>query len=126
MAQTWKDWPAGAAGPATTVVTAAATPWEESGLAGIEVRRLFVDAAQERATMLMRMAPGSSYPAHRHGGAEDCYVLSGDLRHGDTVLRAGDYQYAAPGSEHEPQSTTAGCVLFVVSSLRDEILERPA
>ena len=66
MAQTWKDWPAGADGPATTVVTAAATPWQETG---------------------MRMAPGS---------------------------------------EHARQSTTAGCVLFVVSSLRDEILERPA
>lgn len=126
MTQTWKDWPGDVTGPTVTVVAASAARWEGTGFPGIEVRQLFLDAAQERATMLMRMAPGSSYPAHRHGGAEDRYLLAGDLRHGDTVLRAGDYQHAAPGSVHAMQATTEGCLLFVVSSLEDQLLERPA
>lgn len=126
MTQTWKDWAPCAVDQPVTVVAASESAWEGTGFAGVEVRRLFLDAAHDRATMLMRMAPGATYPAHRHGGVEECYVLDGDLRRGDVVLRAGDYQRAAPDSVHAPQASTAGCLLFVVSSLRDEILERHA
>ena len=73
-------------------------------------------------TMLVRMEAGSSYPQHIHDGPEECYVLQGDLRVGDEVLGRGDYQRAAPGSRHGIQSTENGCLLFIVSSLTDEII----
>ena len=69
------------------------------------------------------MAPGTSYPGHRHAGVEECYVLEGDLRVGDLVMRAGDYQRAAIGSVHGVQSTEGGCLLLVLMSDRDERLE---
>ena len=108
--------------PNFTLVAQTEGAFEQTGIAGIEVRRLFVDSAADRATMLVRMAPGSSYPAHRHGGPEECFVLQGDLQVGrDTRMRAGDYQRADEGSEHPVQSTEQGCLLLIVSSLHDEL-----
>lgn len=73
-------------------------------------------------TFLARMAPGSSYPSHRHGGPEECYVLKGDLDVGHRKMRAGDFERAEPGSVHARETTEEGCLLLIVSSLRDEML----
>lgn len=97
------------------------SPWEETGIEGIEVRRLFVDRPNNRMTALFRMAPGTAYVPHIHDGYEECYVLEGDLHVGDKiVMNAGDYQRASAGSEHGTQWTEGGCVLLISSSLSDE------
>lgn len=96
--------------------------WEPTGVEGIEVRSLFVDPANNRMTALFRMAPGTTYIPHRHDGAEECYVVEGDLRVGDVVMHAGDYQHAAEGSIHGEQSTENGCVLLISSSMSDQLL----
>jgi quercetin dioxygenase-like cupin family protein len=70
--------------------------------------------------MLVRMAPGTSFPAHVHNGPEECFVLQGDLTIGPATMATGDYQYAPPGSSHPVQSTRGGCVLLLTSSLSDE------
>ena len=119
--QPWRQWQ-GEAGPAVQVVRGDEGPWLPAGAAGVSTRRLFVDAAADRVTMLIRMAPGSSYPRHRHGGAEECFVLEGDLHVGGTVMRAGDYQRADASTVHEVQSTDRGCLLLIHSSQHDEIL----
>jgi anti-sigma factor ChrR (cupin superfamily) len=103
------------------IVRAGESEWEPTGRPGIEARRLFVDRAGNRITMLVRMAPGTWYPGHTHGGPEECYVLQGDLRVADKVLHPGDYQRAAKGSQHGIQSTKNGCVLLLVSSLTDSL-----
>jgi anti-sigma factor ChrR (cupin superfamily) len=68
------------------------------------------------------MDAGSSYPRHVHNGAEECLVLEGDIRMGDAVLHAGDYQYAPPDTLHGVQSTEKGCLLLITSSLSDELV----
>jgi anti-sigma factor ChrR (cupin superfamily) len=105
-----------------TLPEAAQGEWQATGFAGVWVRRLFVDAANDRVTALFKLEPGTSYPAHRHAGAEECLVVEGDLRVGDDVLQRGDYQRAAAGSRHPVQSTTGGCVLLIAGSMRDELL----
>jgi quercetin dioxygenase-like cupin family protein len=97
--------------------------WEDIGKNGIQVKQLYVDPAQDAVTMLVRMPAGTSYPRHRHAGAEQCYVLDGDLRVGDVTLRPGDYQCARAESIHEVQYTEGGCLLLIVSSQHDEIIE---
>ena len=95
--------------------------WEETGIDGIEVRRLFVDQDANRMTAMFRMAPGTEYVPHVHDGAEECYVLEGDLHVGEEiVMHAGDYQRAPAGSVHGRQWTEHGCVLLISSSLHDE------
>lgn len=120
--QLWKSWSSAPDAKALTVLRSNDGMWEKTGVEGVEVKQLFVDQARDYVTMLVRMQPGSSYPSHRHGGFEECYVISGDLAVGDTLMTAGDYQRADGGSVHVVQSTRAGCVLFIVSSRHDELL----
>lgn len=120
--QVWKKWSAPASRPELYLQRAQEGKWEATAVPGVEVKKLFVDQSRSYATMLVRMAPGTSYPGHRHAGFEECYVLQGDLHVGDTVLHAGDYQRAEGGSTHGIQSTQGGCLLFIVSSLEDELL----
>ena len=120
--QIWKRWQG--VPPTTPVVSVAAdqTPWEATGVAGIEARRLFTDAAHKRVTMMVRMAPGSAYPAHRHADVEECYVLQGDLDTGTMHMHGGDYQRAEKDSVHPVQTTRGGCLLLLVSSQDDELI----
>jgi anti-sigma factor ChrR (cupin superfamily) len=121
VTQPWKQWLPATSEAGLTLVRAGEGAWEPSGVDGVEIRRLFLDRENDRATMLVRMAPGTSYPAHVHGGAEECYVLQGDLDVAGTRMVAGDYQRATSGSLHGIQSTVGGCLLFIVSSLHDEL-----
>lgn len=103
------------------------SPWEETGIPGVQVRRLFVDRPNNRMTAIFRMAPGTSYRPHRHDGPEECLVLEGELHVSDSItLRAGDYQRAPAGSDHGLQSTRSGCLLLITCSLTDEPLEPAA
>lgn len=122
-AQPWQSWRPQAGAEDFVLLRGAAEGWEPTSVDGVEVRKLFVDEAADRVTMLVRMAPGTAYPSHRHAGAEECYVLEGDLNVGDDVLHAGDYQRADVGSRHGIQSTKNGCLLFIVSSMHDELTE---
>ena len=121
--QVWKEWAAPEAVSGLVFVPGGDDGWQPTDVDGVAVRRLFADPARDRVTMLVRMAAGTSYPAHRHGGAEECYVLEGTLHVGDLTMHAGDYQRAEGGSAHGIQSTETGCLLFIVSSLKDELLD---
>jgi putative transcriptional regulator len=113
-----------ARGPGGELIIQRATEgrWEPTAVPGVELRVLFADAANDRFTALVRMAPSTSYPNHRHSGPEECLVLEGDLSVGEHVLHAGDYQYAPVGSCHGVQSTQQGCLLLITSSLSDEFV----
>jgi anti-sigma factor ChrR (cupin superfamily) len=119
--QVWKEWNAGPSSPLLTLRSDEGE-WQATGFEGVSVRRLSVDNQRGTASMLVRMAAGSSYPRHRHGGAEECFVIQGDLHVAGMILHAGDYQRAASDSVHGVQSTENGCTLFIMSSLHDELL----
>jgi anti-sigma factor ChrR (cupin superfamily) len=97
--------------------------WEATGVVGIAVRRPSVDADRQTASMLVRKEPGSKYPPHIHASAEECFVVEGELHVGDDlVMHAGDFQRAESGTAHPVQYTETGCVLFITSSLHDELI----
>jgi|SRR5690349_370035 len=120
--QSLKTVPGQSFGKGLTTVRGGEDGFERTELDGIEVKPLHVDAANRRVTMLVRMAPGTSYPAHRHATSEECFVVSGEIQVGERMLHAGDYQVAAAGSLHGVQATDKGCVLFIVSSQDDELV----
>ena len=123
--QVWRLWEGSAASEGEDdlhIVRAGEGSWEKTAVDGVSVRPLAVDPERRYVTMLVRMEPGSSYPIHKHAGAEECYVLEGDLDVGGEKLHAGDYQRAGAGSRHRLQSTEKGCLLLIVSSQDDELL----
>jgi predicted ChrR family anti-sigma factor len=120
-AQSWKNWaPSSTTGP--IFVEAGDTGWEPTGVSGVSVKPLFVDPEHDRVTMLVRMVPGTTYPAHRHGGPEECFLLEGDLDDGDVCMHPGDYLRKDGGTLHGVQSTKDGCLMLIVSSLHDELV----
>jgi quercetin dioxygenase-like cupin family protein len=120
--QIWREWQGDAAESGLFTLRGNDGSWEQTGVPGVEVRKLFVDRAANRMTAMFRMAPGTSYPEHHHDGHEECYVLHGDLHVGsELVMNAGDYQRAEAHSPHDRQWTEGGCVLLVSTSLSDEM-----
>ena len=126
LGQTWKRWSKDRADGDLILLAAVDHGWEPTGAEGVETRRLFVDQENDRVTMLIRMSAGASYPPHRHAGPEECYVIAGDIDVGGTLLTAGSYQRVAAGSVHARQSTVDGCLLLIVSSMHDEIMDGPS
>jgi len=90
--------------------------WLPLSFEGIELRILYRDKERRQLTCLVRMAPGASYPEHRHEGAEECLVLEGDLQIGDVTLNKGDFQ-RPPGYLQAPQRTHGGCLLLLTSPM---------
>lgn len=87
--------------------------WVTSPAAGVV--RLMLDRAGcevERATSLVRYAPGSSFPQHVHGGGEEFLVLDGVFSDETGDFPAGTYVRNPPGTAHTPR-TAAGCTIFV-------------
>jgi anti-sigma factor ChrR (cupin superfamily) len=79
--------------------------WVPSPMAGVD-RRMLDRIGEEvaRATSIVRYAPGSSCPAHTHGGGEEFIVLEGVFQdeHGD--YPTGTYVRNPPTTHHVPGS----------------------
>ena len=95
--------------------------WKEAA-PGISCKLLATDTEKERVSMLVRLAPGTEYPPHRHGGVEELHLLHGELMIGDRKLYPGDYHQAEAGSvDHRVWSET-GCTCVLITSYNDALL----
>lgn len=83
-------------------------------LKGIEVKPLSLNKEKGYLMLLMKAAAGSEYPSHHHSGAEECYVLEGDLFVEGKHLGPGDFHHAEGGSDHKPIRTKNGVTLLLV------------
>jgi hypothetical protein len=92
--------------------------WEEVA-PGIECKLLATDIERHRVSMLVRLAPGASYPAHTHAGTEELHLLDGELWIDERKLFAGDYNYGAPGAGDDRVWTETGCTCLLVTSTKD-------
>jgi anti-sigma factor ChrR (cupin superfamily) len=95
--------------------------WEETA-PGISCKLLATDTERQRVSMLVRLAPGTDYPPHRHAGVEELHLLHGELTVDDKKLYPGDYLRAEPDSvDHRIWSET-GCTCVLLTSTEDVIL----
>ena len=92
--------------------------WEQVAL-GIECKLLATDVPRHRVSMLVRLAPGASYPAHTHAEAEELHLLDGELWIDERKLCPGDYNYAAPGTHDKCVWSETGCTCVLITSTRD-------
>ena len=92
--------------------------WEQVA-PGIECKLLASDTENHRVSMLVRLAPGASYPAHTHAGVEELHLLDGELFIDGRKLVPGDYNYGAPGADDERVWSETGCTCLLVTSTKD-------
>jgi hypothetical protein len=94
--------------------------WEQVA-PGIECKLLATDMERHRVSMLVRLAPGASYPGHTHAGVEELHLLDGELWIDDRKLSPGDYNYGAPGTGDERVWSETGCTCVLVTSTLDPL-----
>lgn len=109
----------------TTLQTATGTIFAEEGewvaiANGVHVKVLAHDESNQSRSFLLRMAPGSRLPPHRHTAVEECMMVTGDLTLGGVALRAGDYHRMPGGTLHPPGFSRSGCTAFIRADARSE------
>ena len=94
--------------------------WEQVA-PGIECKLLATDTERHRVSMLVRLSPGASYPAHTHAGVEELHLLDGELWIDERKLVPGDYNYAPPGTGDQLVWSKTGCTCVLVTSTKDTL-----
>ena len=96
--------------------------WKEI-MPGIFLKPLSFDKTQGRMTALARMAPQTNYAPHKHTAPEEFFVLEGTCFCGGQLLHPGDYHRAEIGTVHHETSSEDGCVMLVIFSPNNEMLD---
>lgn len=79
---------------------------------GVEIHPIYTDNAGCSAALL-RYAPGSSVPVHKHTGYEHILIISGEQSDGQRRYQSGDLIISRPGSTHAITSDS-GCIVLAV------------
>jgi DNA-binding NarL/FixJ family response regulator len=96
--------------------------WQLGVVSGCQRKVLFVDDRQQCVTSLVRLHAGTHFPAHRHGGPEEVYMLAGDLIVEGLRMKPGDYCRAETTSIHGESYTESGCLFLLRASQHDQII----
>ena len=88
--------------------------WMPHPVPGIKMRVLALNKKRGYATLLLEVAPGTRFPSHHHGGAEECYVVSGSLFTCGRKLGPGDFVHADEDTDHGELWTEEGCSVILV------------
>ncbi len=94
--------------------------WEDVA-PGISCKVLATDREHARVSMLVRLAPNTAYPPHRHAGVEELFLLAGELWIEDRKLYPGDYNRGEPGTADERVWSETGCTCVLITSSSDVI-----
>jgi anti-sigma factor ChrR (cupin superfamily) len=88
--------------------------WIPHAVPGIRMKVLALNKQRGYATLLLDVQPGTRFPPHHHGGAEECYVLSGSLFTCGRRLGPGDFVHADASTDHGELWTEEGCQVILV------------
>lgn len=108
--------------PGVSAVLVADVPWMPAALPGLDFKVLHRDDARGYTTRLLRFAPGSTYPAHRHGATEEVFIVSGSVVLNGVTLRAGDYCRSEAGTTETAAFSADGGLAIIVSSDADQFV----
>ena len=90
-------------------------PWAAEGEPDAQLlwKNVSFDPATGQGSYLMIFPPGVTSSPHRHDGAEEWFMVEGDLVDNDGhSYRAGDFVSLSAGSQHHSTSP-AGCKIVV-------------
>lgn len=92
-------------------------PWTEGPFPGARFQLLSADWRRNRAMIYLELDPGTRYPDHTHGGAEDLYLVTGDLLTAGRLMKAGDFVHCEAGTEHQEVVSPSGCQALLVTTM---------
>jgi len=96
-----------------------ATGWLTGPFPGLRFKTLSIDDKLDLALVLVEMKPGAKFPDHPHElGGDEGIVLSGDVITGGRLLKAGDYYWAAEGTQHVDTVSPGGCTALIRCTAR--------
>lgn len=93
--------------------------WDESGIPGITAKVLAIDRPRGLVTLLLKGDVGARYPAHKHSGPEECYVIRGSISIGGLVLHAGDFHHADTDSDHDEILAREPAEVLLIGAMAD-------
>ncbi len=93
--------------------------WLPHPVKGVTVQSLATDKERGYATLLMRLDAGTVFPSHSHAGAEQCYVLSGDVEVRGKKLLTGSFFSTQAHADHGDITTRNGATVLLVVALED-------
>jgi anti-sigma factor ChrR (cupin superfamily) len=104
-----------------------AVPWIETS-PGSKMKVIHHDPATELLTIVAKLEPGTSLPAHVHEDLEQTYVIEGSLVDDEGECSAGNFVIRQKGSRHEPHAPK-GCTMLVfflkpTAGLKKALLQR--
>lgn len=88
--------------------------WLAHPVPGIRMKILALNKARGYATLLLDVAPGTRFPSHHHGGAEECFVVSGSIFTCGRRLGPGDFVHADADTDHGELCTDEGARVILV------------
>jgi len=97
--------------------------WKQLPIPGAWIKFLSIEPAKGYAVLLGRLEAGVRYPAHIHQGAEEIYMITGDLHIGDRKLGPGDFHHADAGTSHPVNYSEDGCTLLAVLPADHELVQ---
>ncbi len=95
--------------------------WRKHPVPGVSFKVLSESKKRGYITMLMKVEPGTIFPAHHHSGEEECYVLSGSVILNGKRLGPGVLHHGDEGSDHGVLSSDEGALLLLVVAQEDYI-----
>jgi anti-sigma factor ChrR (cupin superfamily) len=88
--------------------------WLPHPVPGIRMKVLALNKKSGYATLLLDVEPGTRFPAHHHGGAEECYVVSGSIFTCGRRLGPGDFVHADADTDHGELWTDEGAQVILI------------
>lgn len=91
--------------------------WTSLDFPGVSMKALHRDGRTGAMTVMTRMQPGATIPAHSHTNADETvYVLEGDFVEDGVAHGPGSFFAGAAGTVHGPHTSQRGCILLTTFS----------
>ncbi|SDZ40597.1 cupin domain-containing protein [Bacillus sp. 166amftsu] len=86
--------------------------WDDGMYPGTSMCYLWEEPETGRVVFLVKVDPGGRIPLHNHLRREIAYLVEGEVRLNEDIMKAGDFLVAAGEQAHDVYTET-GCTFFI-------------